>query len=103
MKQNLVIVFTLCISSVLFAQKIPNKIFPESKTDRLDISNLKDQHLPDSLLRIVKIKKDITVIQIPNAKPKDSSIYSSLKGKARNDDDYKILNVIPENEKLEHK
>ena len=47
-----------------------------------------------------KIKQRVQTIQMPNAKPKDSSIYATLKGKARNDKLHKILNAIPENEKI---
>ena len=100
MKKNLAIVTALCISSILFSQKIPSEIFPTNKKDSLGLLKPKVLHLPDSLLQMVKNKNGVAMIPMPNAKPKDSTIYLSLKGKARNDLPYKILNAIPEEKKI---
>lgn len=65
----------------------------------MTISNLKNNFFPDSLQKISSKKLDAT-IALPNAFPKNPDVYLALKGKARNDKQYKILNAVPETEKL---
>lgn len=100
MKLNITNLFSLMFTSFLFGQQVLPKINPEKKVDSLDMLNLKSSKQTKLSLSNSELKDEIPVIQMPNAKPKDSSVYLALKGKARNDKPYKILNAIPENEKL---
>ena len=89
MKQNIVLLFALLISVISYAQKIPGKILRNGKAD--------------SLFPFLQNKTSAPSIKMPNAKSKDDSIFLALKGKARNDDAYKILNAIPKMERLQKK
>lgn len=100
MKLNITILFSLMFTSFLFGQQVLPKINPEKKVDSLDMLNLKSSEQLKLSSANSKIKQRVQTIQMPNAKPKDSSIYATLKGKARNDKLHKILNAIPENEKI---
>lgn len=100
MKLNITILFSLMFTSFLFCQQVLPKINPEKKVDSLDMLNLKSSEQLKLSSANSKIKQRVQTIQMPNAKPKDSSIYATLKGKARNDKPHKILNAIPENEKI---
>lgn len=100
MKLNITILFSLMFTSFLFGQQVLPKINPEKKVDSLDMLNLKSSEQLKLSSANSKIKQRVQTIQMPNAKPKDSSIYATLKGKARNDKPHKILNAIPENEKI---
>lgn len=100
MKLNITILFSLMFTSFLFGQQVLPKINPEKKVDSLDMLNLKSSEQLKLSSTNSKIKQRVQTIQMPNAKPKDSSIYATLKGKARNDKLHKILNAIPENEKI---
>lgn len=97
MKLNITILFSLMFTSFLFGQQVLPKINPEKKVDSLDMLNLKSSEQLKLSSANSKIKQRVQTIQMPNAKPKDSSIYATLKGKARNDKPHKILNAIPEN------
>lgn len=99
MKQATLLLFFLICSTFLFAQKIPEKISPEIKSDRSTIFNLKKKYFGDSIQKISSKKLD-RIIALPNAFPKNPDLYLALKGKIRNDQPYKILNAIPETEKL---
>lgn len=99
MKQTTLLLFFIICSTFLFAQKIPEKISPEIKSDRSTIFNLKKKYFGDSIQKISSKKLD-RVIALPNAFPKNPDLYLALKGKIRNDQQYKILNAIPEAEKL---
>ena len=99
MKYFSILLFFIGGSSYLAAQKTPLKIFPEQKKDSLTISNLKNKFFPDSLQKISSKKLDGT-IALPNAFPKNPDVYLALKKKDRNDKQYKILNAVPETEKL---
>lgn len=103
MKQNIVLLFALLISVISYAQKIPGKILPNGKADSLKISEMKKSVHTDSLFPFLQNKKFAPSIMMPNAKSKDDSIFLALKGKARNDDAYKILNAIPKMERLQKK
>ena len=100
MKLNITILFSLMFTSFLFFYLFLPKINPEKKVDSLDMLNLKSSEQLKLSSTNSKIKQRVQTIQMPNAKPKDSSIYATLKGKARNDKLHKILNAIPENEKI---
>ena len=100
MKLNITILFSLMFTAFLFGQQVLPKINPEKKVDSLDMLNLKSSEQLKLSSANSKIKQRVQTIQMPNAKPKDSSIYATLKGKARNDKLHKILNAIPENEKI---
>ena len=99
MKYFSILLFLISGSSYLAAQKTPLKIFPDQKKDSLTISNSKNNFFPDSLQKISSNKLG-GMIALPNAFPKNSDVYLALKGQARNDKQYKILNAIPETEKL---
>ncbi|WP_373709792.1 hypothetical protein [Kaistella sp.] len=99
MKQTTLLLFFLICSTFLFAQKITEKISPEIKSDPSNIFNLKKKYFGDSIQKISSKKLD-RVIALPNAFPKNPDLYLALKGKTRNDQQYKILNAIPETEKL---
>ena len=99
MKYFSILLFFIGGSSYLAAQEIPLKIFPDQKKDSLNISNLKNNFFPDSLQKISS-KKLGGIISLPNAFPKNADVYLALKGQARNDKQYKILNAVPETEKL---
>ena len=99
MKYFSILLFFIGGSSYLAAQNIPLKIFPDQKKDSLTISNSKNNFFPDSLKKISSKKLD-GIIALPNAFPKKADIYLALKGKDRNDKQYKILNAVPETEKL---
>lgn len=99
MKYFSTLLFLISGSSYIAAQNIPLKIFPDQKKDSLTISNSKNNFFPDSLQKISAKKLD-GIIALPNAFPKKADIYLSLKGKDRNDKQYKILNAVPETEKL---
>ena len=99
MKYFSILLFLISGSSYLAAQNIPLKIFPDQKKDSLTISDLKNNSFPDSLQKISSKKLD-GIIALPNAFPKKADIYLALKGKDRNDKQYKILNAVPETEKL---
>ena len=99
MKYFSILLFFFGGSSYLAAQEIPLKIFPEKKKDSLTTSDLKNNFFPDSLQKISSNKLG-GMIALPNAFPKNSDVYLALKGKARNDKQYKILNAVPETEKL---
>ena len=99
MKYFSILLFFIGGSSYLAAQEIPHKIFPEHKKDSLTISDLKNNFFPDSLQKISSKKLD-GIIALPNAFPKNADVYLALKGKDRNDKQYKILNAVPETEKL---
>lgn len=101
MKQNILIIGTLFFSSLLFAQEISFKINPEKKTD--SATNLKPLNNLNSLLMVAKNTDTIPVIKMPNAKPKDPSIYLAIKGKAKSEELYKILNAVPKDKKLSAK
>ncbi len=99
MKYFSILLFLISGSSYLAAQKTPLKIFPDQKKDTLTISDLKNNSFPYSLQKISSKKLDGT-IALPNAFPKKADIYLALKGKDQNDKQYKILNAVPETEKL---
>lgn len=99
MKYFSILLFFIAGSSYLAAQNIPLKIFPDQKKDSLNISNSKNNFFPHSLQKISSKKLD-GIIALPNAFPKNPDIYLALKGKDRNDKQYKILNAVPETEKL---
>lgn len=99
MRKNIIIVFSVCSSSLLFSQGIHDETSSKIKPDSNALSISKTRQLPDSIAK----KHRVAVIQMPNAKPKDSSNYSALKGNARNDQPFKILNAVRENEKLKQK
>lgn len=98
MKQNILIIGTLFFSSLLFAQEISFKIRPEKKMD--SATNLKPLNNLNRLLMVTKNKDTVPVIKMPNAIPKDPSIYLALKGKAKREELYKILNAVPKDKKL---
>lgn len=100
MKLNITILFSLMFTSFLFGRQVLPKINTEKKVDSLDMLNLKSSEQLKLSSANSKIKQRVQTIQMPNAKPKDSSIYATLKGKARNDKPHKILNAILENEKI---
>ena len=102
MKYFSILLFLIGGSSYLAAQKIPLEIFPQQKRDSSTISNLKNNFFPDSLQKISSKKLD-GIIALPNAFPKNADVYLALKGKDRNDKQYKILNAVPETEKLKLK
>ena len=99
MKYFSILLFFIGGSSYLAAQNIPLKIFPDQKKDSLTISNQKNKFFPDSLQKISSKKLD-GIIALPNAFPKNADVYLALKGKERNDKQYKILNAVPETKKL---
>ena len=99
MKYFSILLFSIGGSSYLAAQNIPLKIFPDQKKDSLNISNSKNNFFPHSLQKISSKKLD-GIIALPNAFPKNPDIYLALKGKDQNDKQYKILNAVPETEKL---
>ncbi|MDQ0475587.1 hypothetical protein [Chryseobacterium sp. MDT2-18] len=99
MQQNIFSILGILISFFSYAQKMPYKTIPNQKADSLNILKFKNNSTSDSLSFLSKNKRSLPVIKMPNAKPKDSSTYSALKGKARNDQPYKILNAVSENEK----
>lgn len=98
--KRVLILSAFMFTSFLFGQKMPFKIPTPEKLDSLKIVNFK---MLDSMKLTSKNKFTIPSIMIPNAKPKNPSIYLALKGKARNDKPYHILNAIPESDRLPKK
>ena len=103
MIKNSLIIISLILSVNAFAQEIPDKLLPKVKENNFNKFQLKDSLSITNLMDVSKTKNSIPMIALPNAKPKDISVYAALKGKVRNDQLYPILNAIPEKEWLSKK
>lgn len=93
LKFRLFAIYTL-FSLIFFAQVNKVEIKPQSNTDSLALKNFSISPEPKIVFNNLDSKNKRTLYFIPNAKPKDSTLYSSLKGKVRNDSIYKIPNAI---------
>ena len=91
------------LSGVAFGQKTDGDTLPKVKKNFLFKPQLIDSAKNYKLVDLLKNNKSIPPIAMPNAQPKDSSIYLALKGKSKNEKLYKILNAIPVNERLSKK
>lgn len=103
MIQNSLIVLGIVLSANAFAQETANNLLPKVKENNFNKFQLKDSLSITNLMDVSKTKNSIPMIALPNAKPKDISVYAALKGKVRNDQLYPILNAIPEKERLSKK
>ena len=103
MIQNSLIISAIVLSANSFAQKTPNQLFPVIKENSFNTLQLNDSLAVSNLMDVLKTKKSLPMITMPNAKPKDLSVYAALIGKVRNDQLYRILNSIPEKERLNKK
>ena len=103
MIKNSLIIISLILSVNAFAQEIPDKLLPKVKENNFNKFQLQDSVLIANIMDVLKTKKSTQMIALPNAKPKDISVYAALKDKVRNDQLYPILNAIPEKEWLSKK
>lgn len=94
MKEKIILVSTLIISTVFYGQNRIDKIPANAKGSRVKIFNLKDSS------DVLKDKKSELMIAMPNAKPTDRITYLALEGKARGEKEYPILNTIPKSDQL---
>ncbi|WP_417429863.1 hypothetical protein [Halpernia sp.] len=100
-KFRLIAVFTL-ISLMTFAQEKTSETIPLTKIEIIPQNDT--IQLSKSKLLLNQLNKTKTPLMImPNSKPKDSSKYSALKGRIRNDSVYTILNSVPKKERLAKK
>ena len=74
-------------------------MIPLEKPDSLN-KNFKNLKNSDNILNTDISKYQVPSIMLPNVKPKDPSLFLALKGKARHDKPYQILNAVPAKDRL---
>jgi hypothetical protein len=86
--------FFVFVSAFSSAQISKIEKLPEFKTDsaksKINFKSWKN----DLTSNVFEVQKATTKFYIPNAKPKDNSLYAALKGKKRDDSIYNIPNAI---------
>lgn len=90
------ILFPVLFISALFSAQEKDKKQPSPKTDSIKLRK-KIFDTKNSDLKGQPAQKDI--YRMPNAKPDEKSVYSSLKDKKIDTTDYKMLNSIAPDKK----
>ncbi|QDP84158.1 hypothetical protein FNJ88_00770 [Chryseobacterium sp. SNU WT5] len=94
MKEKIILLSILLFSLVFYGQNMTDKTPSNTKTSRVKIFNLKDS------CDLTQNQKSEPMIAMPNAKSADSITYLALKGKARDEKEYPILNTILKSDQL---
>lgn len=94
----LLVALTFISISISAQEKERKQLSPKVDTIKMFKQDIKKNKLSDPK------DQDRNLYKMPNAKPKEGSVYSSLKDKKKDSTDYKILNsVTPEKPKQEDK
>jgi hypothetical protein len=94
----LIIALTFISISVSAQEKEKKQLSPKVDTIKMRKPDLSKNKLTNPK------DQERNLYKMPNAKPKDEAVYSSLKEKKRDTTDYKILNsVTPEKSKQKNK